>query len=145
MSEKILNARYQQKYDIEANWMKAVNFIPKAGEVIVYTGETISDALPPWRSYRIKETRIKVGDGVNNVNDLDFIFSESVGAIFLALDKIHKIQNSLIDSVESSGGDMDNENLRPVANYSGADLDVQQDQSATIAFSGIDLDEEDVA
>ena len=62
MAEKTLNTRIQQKHDIEANWLKAVNFIPKVGEVIVYD---------------IDEThttpRMKIGDGVKNVNELEFI------------------------------------------------------------------------
>lgn len=62
MAEKTLNTRIQQKHDIEANWLKAVNFIPKVGEVIVYD---------------IDEThttpRMKIGDGVKNINELEFI------------------------------------------------------------------------
>ena len=62
MAEKTLNTRIQQKHDIEANWLKAVNFIPKVGEVIVYD---------------IDEThttpRMKIGDGVKNINELEFM------------------------------------------------------------------------
>ena len=35
-NEKNINSRIQQKHDIEANWLKAINFVPKAGEIIVY-------------------------------------------------------------------------------------------------------------
>jgi hypothetical protein len=35
--------------------------------------------LPLGRSYRITETRVKIGDGITKVNDLDFIFSDSIG------------------------------------------------------------------
>lgn len=62
MAEKTLNTRIQQKHDIEANWLKAVNFIPKVGEVIVYD---------------IDEThttpRMKIGDGVKSINELEFM------------------------------------------------------------------------
>ena len=34
--EKNTNARIQHKHDIEENWRKATNFIPKAGELIIY-------------------------------------------------------------------------------------------------------------
>ena len=34
MSE--IKARFAQKHDVEANWNKATNFIPKAGEIIIY-------------------------------------------------------------------------------------------------------------
>lgn len=56
-----INTRIQQKHDIEANWIKAVNFIPKVGEIIVYD---IDD------SYNYE--RMKIGDGETNVNDLPF-------------------------------------------------------------------------
>ena len=59
MSE--IKARFAQKHDVEANWNKATNFIPKAGEIIVYDADDIY-------SY----PRIKVGDGTTKVNDLPF-------------------------------------------------------------------------
>lgn len=62
MSEQIFNTRIQQKHDIEANWLKAANFTPKAGELIVYDTD---------ENYGY--TRVKIGNGVNNVNDLPFI------------------------------------------------------------------------
>ena len=45
------------KHDTAANWAKAVNFIPSKGEVIIY-----DDMDPPF----------KIGNGINNVNDLPF-------------------------------------------------------------------------
>ena len=36
MSEKIIQSRAIQKHDTETNWLKATNFIPKQGEIIVY-------------------------------------------------------------------------------------------------------------
>ena len=62
MAEKILNSRIVHKHDVEANWLKAVNFVPRQGELIVYD---IDD------TYHYE--RIKIGDGVQNVNDLPFI------------------------------------------------------------------------
>lgn len=76
---KALNTRVQHKNDIEANWIKAVNFQPLLGEIIVYRAETESDELPkditdqPIRTERITYPRIKIGDGVNKINDLPFI------------------------------------------------------------------------
>ena len=35
--EKNTNARIQHKHDIEANWKKAINFVPLAGELIIYS------------------------------------------------------------------------------------------------------------
>ena len=51
------NSRVVMKHDTKAHWDLAVNFIPLAGEIIVY------DDLK----------KIKVGDGVTKVNDLKFI------------------------------------------------------------------------
>ena len=70
--EKQINTRIQLKNDIEANWLKAVNFIPKLGELIIYNAEKEGDELPEGRDYRIEYPRFKVGDGQNNVNILSF-------------------------------------------------------------------------
>ena len=60
--EKTLNSRIINKHDIETNWLKATNFVPKQGELIVYD---IDDKY----TYQ----RFKIGDGVTKVNDLPFI------------------------------------------------------------------------
>ena len=62
MNEKMFNTRIQHKHDTEENWLKATGFTPKAGEMIVYDIDV---------SHYCQ--RIKIGDGVNNVNDLPFI------------------------------------------------------------------------
>lgn len=54
------NTRIQLKHDTETNWNKAVNFIPKAGEMIIYDAD---DSNP---------VRIKIGDGITVVNNLPF-------------------------------------------------------------------------
>lgn len=54
------NTRIQLKHDTETNWNKAVNFIPKAGEMIIYD----ADGTNP--------VRIKIGDGITVVNNLLF-------------------------------------------------------------------------
>lgn len=63
-NEKMIKSRQQQKYDIEANWITAGNkgFIPMIGEIIVY----IPDASHDY-------SRIKIGNGTNNVNELSFL------------------------------------------------------------------------
>lgn len=60
--EKNMNARIQHKHDIEINWDKASNFIPKIGEIIVYD---IDD--------NYNYSRFKIGDGVRAVTDLEFL------------------------------------------------------------------------
>lgn len=63
MSEKTLsNIRIVNKHDTEANWLKATGFTPKQGEIIVYD-------VDATYSYE----RIKIGDGVQNVNALPFV------------------------------------------------------------------------
>ena len=64
--------RVFQKNDIEANWLKAKNFIPGSGEFIVYNAEKDGDELPEGRSEKITYERFKIGNGVDNVNDLAF-------------------------------------------------------------------------
>lgn len=59
--EKEMKARIVHKHDIEANWLKASGFVPKQGEFIVYD----KDSNCPYE-------RIKIGDGINNVNILPF-------------------------------------------------------------------------
>ncbi len=61
MSEKFLNSRIIHKHDVESNWNKATNFIPKQGELIIYDIDDTHDY-----------ERIKIGDGTTNVNDLPF-------------------------------------------------------------------------
>ena len=53
MPEKKIKTRIQHKHDVEANWNNAVNFIPLAGELIIYD---------PDESHT--HPRFKVGDGV---------------------------------------------------------------------------------
>lgn len=62
MAEKTFNTRVIGKHDVEANWQKAVNFVPMKGEVIIYD-------VDDGHMYE----RMKIGDGVSNVNDLSFV------------------------------------------------------------------------
>ena len=66
-SEKPVSTRIQQKHDIEANWLKAINFIPKDGEIIIYDVDD-NHELP----------RLKIGDGITNVNSLPFIEKQMI-------------------------------------------------------------------
>lgn len=54
--------RVINKYDTLENWNKAVNFTPLPGEIIVYAADEEHENV-----------RFKIGDGVNGVNDLEFI------------------------------------------------------------------------
>ena len=70
MAEKSINSRIVHKHDSEANWTLATNFTPKQGEIIIYD---IDDTY----SYE----RIKVGDGIHNVNNLPFYLGDLVGDV----------------------------------------------------------------
>lgn len=68
-----INARLKLKSDTEANWRQLAatdssqGFIPLSGEVIIYSPDDT-------HTY----SRMKVGDGITNVNDLPFIDSGTV-------------------------------------------------------------------
>jgi len=62
MSEKRFNSRIIHKHDTETNWLKS-SFIPLQGELVVYD---IEDGVCSYE-------RIKIGDGVQNVNALPFV------------------------------------------------------------------------
>lgn len=57
----MIDARYVQKHDTEENWLKAINFTPLEGELIVYEPDA-NHSYP----------RYKIGDGKTNVNQLPF-------------------------------------------------------------------------
>lgn len=61
MSERSLNTRIQNKIDTTANWEKATNFVPKKGEIIVYS-DGGGVGIP----------KMKVGDGTTKVGSLKF-------------------------------------------------------------------------
>lgn len=63
--DKIVKARVQHKHDVETNWLKATNFIPKDGELIIYDADE-----------NYSYPRIKVGDGIKTINALGFIDEE---------------------------------------------------------------------
>ena len=64
-SEK--NVRIIHKHDVELNWDKAVNFIPKLGEIIIYD---------PDANYSY--ARVKVGNGLDNAAALPFISNPEI-------------------------------------------------------------------
>lgn len=60
----MINSRISFKHDIEENWLKAVNFTPLPGEIIIYDTDEINTA-----------PRVKVGDGLTKVNHLPFLLN----------------------------------------------------------------------
>ena len=75
MSNKQFKGRIQHKHDTEANWLKAANFSPLSGELIIYDVDE-NTSFP----------RIKVGDGSTNVNSLPFLSSSSAISASIVVD-----------------------------------------------------------
>lgn len=67
-STKEFFTRIQHKHDTEANWLKATNFTPLDGEIIIYDKDS---------SHNYK--RIKIGDGVTKINNLPFTLTAASG------------------------------------------------------------------
>ena len=89
MANKIIKTRIQHKHDYEVNWIKAVDFVPLAGEIIIYDAETeelfasqyadLTDEQKATirRSEAITYVRTKIGNGVDTVTDLPFYSSNA--------------------------------------------------------------------
>lgn len=81
MANKTIKTRIQLKRELEADW-KNSSLVPLKGELIVYLKEIDPETgnvckLPEGRSVPYTYDRFKLGDGYNNVNDLDFIITGS--------------------------------------------------------------------
>lgn len=66
-----LNLRLIHTHDTESNWNALENFIPRAGEVIVYDVDKIF-------SYE----RFKIGDGKTKLKDLPFTVENVIESLF---------------------------------------------------------------
>ena len=64
---KEINGRIINKHDIEANWNKALTFIPQQGEIIIYDID---------ENYNFE--RFKIGDGITNVINLPFTLDDKM-------------------------------------------------------------------
>lgn len=73
MGSNTIKTRIQLKNDTEYNWNKATNFIPRKGEVIIYSAETQENDLPTGRNEPFPFSRLKIGDEVTNVINLPFL------------------------------------------------------------------------
>ena len=65
-----MKERLTLKHDIAANWAKAINFVPLAGEIIIYDG-IVEDGK------YIEIPKLKIGDGKTKLNDLPFVESDT--------------------------------------------------------------------
>lgn len=98
MSESIKEVfmRIAHKHDIEANWLKASDFIPLQGELIVYDCEVDANGntleLPNDRTIPYNYVRFKVGDGQTLINDLPYFLQSQT-------DRIQELEDKQIDTV----------------------------------------------
>ena len=76
MIQKNIKSRIVNKHAIESDWLKATNFVPLQGELIIYDIEIDADGntlvLPEGRTTPYTYERFKIGDGITNVNELPF-------------------------------------------------------------------------
>ena len=147
---KSIKTRIQNKHDIELNWLRAEEFVPYAGELIIYDAETqeaftaayekLTDAQKTalGRTTPITYARAKVGDGKISVSALPFISSYETDVklsedlyTYTAIGKITSASNTSPVKVASAG-----DNLKAVFNTI---LGTQQDQQPTITTSNVKL------
>ena len=88
MAEKKILGRLVQKHDIESNWKLAVNFTPMQGEIIIYD-------IDSNYSYE----RLKIGDGVKNVNALPFVDDALRDTILEQITSVDDKVNAISDLV----------------------------------------------
>lgn len=100
---KTINARLQQKHDIEANWKLATNFIPLIGEIIIYDKEDATTSLAgTGRTSPIYYERFKIGDGKTYINDLPFaLITEEERETWNAKSNFSGSYNDLTDKPET--------------------------------------------
>lgn len=67
MASKEFKSRIVHKHDTEANFLKATNFVPQQGEIIIYDIDATHT-----------QERMKIGDGKTNVNALPFVASDAL-------------------------------------------------------------------
>lgn len=77
-----MKARISNLHKTEVEWKKLSSFVPETGEFVIYDPDE-----------NFNYARIKVGDGVKTINDLDF-FINSATADILAEYKYSEIIDS---------------------------------------------------
>lgn len=142
MSTKAVTTRIQHKHDLEVNWLKAVNFVPMQGELIIYdtevdaNGQTLT--LPTGRTTPYTYERFKIGDGKTTVSNLNFAASSEADLrlvedlyTYADIGKITGATNKNPIKVASVG-----ETLKTVFN---AVFGEQADEQPTITTSNVQL------
>lgn len=85
MSTKNIKTRIKQNHKIEKQWDNEQSFTPLDGELIVYDSEIDKngnnvtgqdDFLPAGRTVGYSYPRIKIGNGVSKLSELQFLVEE---------------------------------------------------------------------
>lgn len=116
-----IKARIKNKHDTEANWASAVNFIPLAGEVIVYDVDS-NHAYP----------RFKVGDGETLVSALPY--STDVLTSYVTETELASALNETTSAINKNIATIDDE----VATHVAATNNPHQVTKAQIGLSNVD-------
>lgn len=87
MAQQTKRVRLVSKHDVEANWLKAINFIPLIGEIIVYD-------VDAEHAYE----RIKIGDGVTNINNLPFFDDHALSSTKVVHGNDATLLSTIIDT-----------------------------------------------
>ena len=96
MANKEFFSRIIHKHDTQANWDKATNFIPKLGELIIYDPDEEFDENGEPREGVFPYARMKIGDGINTVQNLGFYLEEEMIEIWAEFNQIHgELDNKL--------------------------------------------------
>ena len=74
--QKKLKSKVVHKHELEADWLKST-YLPEQGEWVVYDVEVDANGavleLPEGRTAPYTYQRMKMGDGIHNVNELPFL------------------------------------------------------------------------
>lgn len=73
MQESHMKARVSQLHKTETEWNKLTNFIPAAGEIVVFDPE-------PDKTHNY--VRLKIGDGTTKLINLPFLVDSAIKAMF---------------------------------------------------------------
>ena len=92
--KKIYGGRIIHKHDTEANWSKS-SFIPKQGEIVIFDVDST-------HNYE----RVKVGDGITNVNSLPFVVKTDAELSSTSENPVqNKVINAEIENLHTLIGD----------------------------------------
>lgn len=132
--EKILNTRIRLKYDLYSNWSTnnpkllegevALAYIPTGENSGVTVGETsVNGTTPP-------QVLIKVGDGVHNYNDLEYVSAKA--ADVLAACKSENALKTFINNVIADAGIATSDAMEALADRVTA-LEGDEDTEGSVA------------